>query len=165
MCCMRQCRRPTSDGRKKVSDQVRFYQGSADCLRESPHESSQPARQLVEATSAALRDPFPELVVGSGSLFWPNAHNRKSAHRPRYHHDKDQNALHSRSQCTLHPYLHGSLDCSWLDEVIGHHGSRRLLVDRREVVIASEVVVDGREILAGVSFPHREAIQLFRSIG
>ena len=45
-----------------------------------------------------------------------------------------------------------------------HRGSRQLLVDRREVVIASEVVEDGREILAGVSFPHREAIQLFRSI-
>jgi ferredoxin-NADP reductase len=35
---------------------------------------------------------------------------------------------------------------------------------RREVVIASEIVEDGREILAGMSFPHREAIQFFRSI-
>ncbi len=38
-------------------------------------------------------------------------------------------------------------------------GSRRLLMDRREVI------VDGREILRGVSFPHCEAIQFFRSIG
>ena len=31
--------------------------------------------------------------------------------------------------------------------------------------MVSEVIVDGREILAGVSFPHGEAIQFFRHIG
>src|SRR6266478_8644555 len=82
MCCTRRCRQPTSGGRKKVSDLEKFSQKSADCPPGFSRESSQPARQLVEATSAALRDPFLELAVVSSSLFWRNAHNRKSAHRP-----------------------------------------------------------------------------------
>src|ERR1700686_3534443 len=80
--CTRRCHQPTSDGRKKVSGPGKFSQGSADCPPGSRHVSFQPARQLVEATSAALRDPFLELVVVSSSPFWPNAHNRKSAQRP-----------------------------------------------------------------------------------
>ena len=45
------------------------------------------------------------------------------------------------------------------------HGMLELLSNRRGVVIVSEVIVDGREILGGVAFPHREAIQFFHSIG
>src|SRR5438445_11180573 len=77
MCCTRRYRQPTDDGQKKVSGPAKFSQGSANCPPGLRHESSQPVRQLVEATSAALTDPFLELVVTADSLFWPNAHNRK----------------------------------------------------------------------------------------
>src|SRR5882724_11524358 len=81
MCCTRQSRSPTSDDRKKVFGQGRFSPASADCPLGSPHESWQPAHQRVEATLAALRDPFLELAVVGSSPFWPNGHNRKSARR------------------------------------------------------------------------------------
>ena len=50
----------------------------AGSLEELTPNDSLSARQLVEATSAALRDPFLELAVVSSSPFWPNAHSRKS---------------------------------------------------------------------------------------
>src|SRR6266404_8580084 len=81
MCCTRRYRQPTDDGRKKVSGPGKFSQESADCPPGSRHESWQPARQLVEATLAALRDPFLELAAVGSSPFCPNGHNRKSARR------------------------------------------------------------------------------------
>src|SRR5712691_4718658 len=79
-CCTKQCRQPRSDCRKKVSGLGKSSRESADCLPGSPHESPQRARQLVEATAAALTDP--PLLLLSTSGFSSNAHNRKSARRP-----------------------------------------------------------------------------------
>src|SRR6266487_4883939 len=128
MCCTRPCRQPTDDGRKKASGPGRFSRESVDYLPGSRHESSQQARQLVEATSAVLTDLFPELVVGSGSLFWPNAHNRKSAQWPLPPFRQGSKRVALQKPVYLRPYLHGSLHCSWLDEVI-HRGSWRPLID------------------------------------
>src|SRR5260370_40075515 len=83
MCYTRRCRQPTSDGRKKVFGRGKFSRASADCPPGFSPESSQWALQLVEAISAALRDPFLELVVLSSCPFWPNARNRKAAQRCR----------------------------------------------------------------------------------
>src|SRR5438105_15152496 len=80
MCCTRRYRRPTNDGRKKVSGPGKFCQESGDCRPGSFPESVQRARQLAEATSAALTDPFLELTVAAGSSpFWQCAHNPKPA--------------------------------------------------------------------------------------
>jgi len=104
------------------------------------------------------------------SLLVPDGHPMLSSelvndpNGPCYHHNKDRNAFHFRSQCTLRPVFTEAYTAVGLTKLC-HRGSRRLLVDRRKVIIVSEVVVDGREILAGVSFPHCEAIQFLRSIG
>src|SRR5438874_5242015 len=54
---------------KKVSDRAKFFQDSADCPRKLHLESAPLPRQLVEATLAALRDPFLTLMVVSSSPF------------------------------------------------------------------------------------------------
>jgi len=68
MCARDGTRQPTDDGRTQVSGPGKFSQGSADCPSGLRHDSSQLARQLVEATSAALTDPFLELVVTARSF-------------------------------------------------------------------------------------------------
>src|SRR5438094_4444513 len=94
MCCTRWCHQPTSDGRKKVSGPGKSSQAYADCLAGSPYESSQQARQVVEATSAAPRDPFLELALVSNSLFGRPLTTENQHNDPCYHQDKDQNAFH-----------------------------------------------------------------------
>ena len=53
----------------------------AGSLEEVTPNDSLSARQLVEATSAALLDPFLELVAVASSPFWSNVHNREAAQR------------------------------------------------------------------------------------
>jgi hypothetical protein len=148
---MRQYRQLTDGVRKRVSGPGKFSQESADCPLELPLESASLARRLVEATSAARRDPLLTLVVVSSSSFWPNAHNRKLGWRSLRRLEQGSKRVSVKTQCTLRPIFVEADISVWLIQ-FGLRRSQRLLMDRREVI------VDDREILAGVSLPHCEAI-------
>jgi len=68
MCCTR--RVPSADRRrskKKVSGPGKFSQGLRSCPSGLRHDSRNWHANLFEATSAALTDPFLELVVTARS--------------------------------------------------------------------------------------------------
>src|SRR6266480_2704914 len=84
--------------------------------------------------------PIP--LVGSRSLFWPNAHNRKSAQWPLLPLRQGSKRVALQKPVYLPPIFMEAYIAAALTKLC-HRGSRRPLIDRREVVIASEVVVDG----------------------
>ncbi len=83
------------------------------------------------------------------------------------HHKRDQNAFHFRSylepKCTLRPiFIEAEISVGLLK--LCHRGGRWLLVDRRNVRIVGEVIVDGREILCVASVAHGQLVDFLGHI-